>query len=303
MRPLRWLTTPLEWTAVRLGRVTKGGVRGVEEWWRRQGPFIGVGILLVLFVFVCFFRNIVILVNAGEAGVRFWRFYGTEVNRVYGEGIHIIPPWDRMSIYSVRVQETEHTARMLTLNGLEIGFALSIRYHPEYELLGLLHQRIGPDYFRKLVIPEIDEALRINVGQYTAEELYMTKRAVLERIFSRSFENLEQSYVVVNRVIIRSIELPASVRKAIEAKIEHKEAAETYEYLLLKEQKEAARKRIEAEGQRTYNGILSASLTEDLLRWKGIEATRDLARSENAKVIVIGNGDDGLPVIMGAPGP
>lgn len=302
MRAIRWLVMPLVRMSARVGHAVKSNVRRVEDLWRQYGPFIGVGVLLVLFIAVCFFRSIAIFVNAGEAGVRFWRFYGTEIDRVYGEGIHIIPPWDRMEIYSVRVQATEHTARLLTSNGLEMKFSLSIRHHPEYKMLGLLHQRIGHDYVQKVVIPEIDEVLRKYVGRYTAEEVYTTKRGVLERIFSEAIENVEQAYVLVDRVLIRSIELPATIQRAVEAKLEQKQVAETYEYLLLKEQSEAMRKQIEAVGQRTYNEILSASLTENLLRWKGIEATRDLAKSENAKVIVIGNGHDGLPVILGAPG-
>src|SRR5271166_4729703 len=110
MQAIRRLLMPLVRMLGGIGHRVKGGVRRLEDAWLRYGPFVAVGTLIVMFIAVCFFRHIVITVNVGEAGVRFWRFYGTEIDHIYGEGIHIIPPWDRMDIYSVRVQETEHTA-------------------------------------------------------------------------------------------------------------------------------------------------------------------------------------------------
>ncbi len=234
-----------------------------------------------------------------EAGVRFWRFYGTEIDRIYGEGVHVIPPWDRMEIYNARAQMIDHTTVVLTSSGLAVTFNLSIRYRPDYAMLGLLHQKIGKDYLKTVVIPEVEAVLRTQVGHFAAEEIYTTKRGILERIFFEAIAQAQEQYVQIEDVMIRSIELPDSIRIAIEAKTEKKQVAEAYRYVLLKAQGEAKRREIEAKGQSGYNDIISKSLTPDLLRWKGIEATMELSQSANAKVIVIGNGDKNLPVIMG----
>jgi len=274
-------------------------MRKAQDFGAQYGLFFAVSGLLALFLFICFFQRIVIFVNAGEAGVRFRRFSGTEVDRIYGEGVHVIPPWDRMEIYNARLQVIDHTTKVLTSNGLSVTFHLSIRYRPEYAMLGLLHQKIGKDYLQSVVIPEVDAVLRTQVGHFAAEEIYTTKRGILERIFFEAIAQAQEQYVLIDDVMIRSIELPDSIRIAIEAKTEKKQVAEAYRYVLLKEQGEAKRRTIEAEGHSAYNEIISESITEDILRWKGIEATKELAQSENSKVIVIGNGDKNLPVILG----
>jgi len=295
MNVIRRLLWPFRW----LAEIVTRGSRQAEDIGARYGLVIAVGGLLVLFLFICFFQRIVILVNAGEAGVRFWRFYGTEIDRVYGEGVHVIPPWDRMEIYNTRAQIVDHTTVVLTSTGLAVTFNLSIRYRPDGAMLGLLHQKIGKDYLKTVVIPEVEAVLRTQVGHFAAEEIYTTKRGILERIFFEAIAQAQEQYVQIEDVMIRSIELPDSIRVAIEAKTEKKQVAEAYRYVLLKAQGEAKRMEIEAKGQSEYNTTISKSLTPDLLRWKGIEATKELAESENAKIIVIGNGDKNLPVMMG----
>jgi len=295
MNVIRRLLWPIRW----LAGIVSRGMRKAQDFGAQYGLFFAVSGLLALFLFICFFQRIVIFVNAGEAGVRFRRFSGTEVDRIYGEGVHVIPPWDRMEIYNARLQVIDHTTKVLTSNGLSVTFHLSIRYRPEYAMLGLLHQKIGKDYLQSVVIPEVDAVLRTQVGHFAAEEIYTTKRGILERIFFEAIAQAQEQYVLIDDVMIRSIELPDSIRIAIEAKTEKKQVAEAYRYVLLKEQGEAKRRTIEAEGHSAYNEIISESITEDILRWKGIEATKELAQSENSKVIVIGNGDKNLPVILG----
>ncbi len=284
---------------IRMIRALGSAVRWVENEWQQYQHVFMVLALLALFVFVAFFRKIVILVDTGQAGVRFWRFYGTEVDRVYGEGIYLIPPWDRMTIYNTQLQEVEHSVAVLTTNGLEIKLTVSIRYRPEYAMLGVIHQQIGPDYVKKVILPEVDEVLRTFVGRYTDEEVYTTQRAILERIFVQSIENAALNHVSIERVIIRTIELPPTLRKAIEQKLEHKQNAESYAFILSKELSEARRKKIQAEGDRDYNVTVAPSLTPEVLRWKAIEATRDISRSTNSKVIIMGNSEQNLPVLLG----
>ena len=298
MNVIRRLLWPFRWLAEIVNRAT----RKVEDFGARYGLFFAVSGLLALFLFICFFQRIVVFVNAGEAGVRFRRFYGTEIDRVYGEGVHIIPPWDRMEIYVVRNRVTNHTTKVLANNGLSVTFNLSIRYRPEYVMLGLLHQKIGKDYLESVVIPEVEAVLRTQVGHFSAEEIYTTKRGILERIFFEAIAQAQEHYVQIDDVMILSIELPATIRTAVEAKLEQKQAAEAYRYVLLKAEGEAKRMQIEANAHSAYNEIIAESLTEDILRWKGIEATKELSQSENSKVIVIGNGDKNLPVILGVGG-
>jgi len=278
----------------------RGAEKRLRRWVRRNRPSLLITLLITLFVTIYFWPYIFIRIKSGEGGVHYKLFAGgTVIDRVYGEGMQVIFPWDTMHVYNVRVQEREHNVELLSESGLKLQFLLSIRYHPEYDMLGVLHQRVGPEYVENIVIPQVVSVLRTHVGQHSAEEVVTTQRAILERVFTSAIEQVAQRYITIDQVIIRTITLPPPVQKAIEDKIEQKHVAEAHEFRLLKEQKEAKRRLIEAEGYKTYNETIAESLTEDILKWKGIEATREIATSENGKIIVIGNGDKGLPIILG----
>ena len=251
-----------------------------------------IPLLILLFVIVYFSGNIFITVQAGEGGVMWRRFLkGTVTDRVLGEGFHVIPPWDKIAIYSVRVQEVRPELDVLTKEGLRVHLQLSIRYHPEYNMLGILHQRLGTNYVNTIIIPTVDSTLRTTIGTYTLDELYMSQPALLPRIINEALQHASRNFVVIDAVIIRTVELPPALRDAIVSKLEQKQLSEAYQYRL-------ERKVIEADGINRYNAIITNSMTETILRWKGVEATRDLATSTNAKVIMIGNSAGGLPVIL-----
>jgi len=276
-------------------------VDGVSGWFRRtRTNFFIIAILIVVLVAAIsplVFRR----VEAGEVGVRYWLFGGgTQTDRVYEEGMHIILPCDTMYLYNARVSEIEHNVDLLTRNGLSVKFFLSIRHRPERDLAGVLHKTVGPDYVNAVVLPEVTSVMRRNIGRMTAEDLYTTKHAVLETMFSEAIEKLAQSYVIVDFIGIRTIELPPQVKDSIEEKIRQQHIAAAYEYRLLQAQKEAQRLEIEAGGIKNFNETIAESITEDVLRWKGVQATSEIATSNNSKVVVIGNGDQGLPVILGA---
>lgn len=273
-----------------------------RDWIRRNRQGLILASLLFLFLVAALWPRIFIRVRSGEAGVLYSLLGGgTVVDYVYPEGLHMILPWDVLYVYNVRIQEREQDLQLLTRNGLHVSFKLSIRYQPEYETVGLLHQKVGPDYVEKIVVPQVVSVLRTQVGQFSAEEVYTTRRAILERIFFEAIQQVARRYIAIDQVLIRSIELPATVQEAIEDKIKQRHLAESYEYRIQKEQREARRKEIEAEGYRLYNEVVATSLTDDVLKWKGIEATRELATSPNAKVVVVGNGDGDLPIILGGP--
>lgn len=263
-------------------------------------PQIIVGFLLTLLLFIYFIPEIFINVGAGEAGVMWYRFFGgTQEDKVYGEGLHVICPWDKMYTYDVRVQERSRELTVLTKEGLTALLSVSIRFYPEYALLGVLHKKVGPAYTEKIVIPEVDSALRIAIGKLTAEELYSSRLNIVTQVVSESVEQVANNYVGINDVVIRSISLPTLVREAIEIKIQQKHLADSFVFRIQAAEQEAQRKTIEAGGLASYNDIVDRSLTDKVLSWQGVQATMALSTSNNTKVVIVGNNKSELPVILG----
>lgn len=266
----------------------------------RHLPALITTTIILLLILVYFAPSIFITIRAGEAGVLYRRFAGgTVTDQIYKEGFHVILPWDTMTIYNTRVQQKSYSFSALTDEGLKVTLLVSIRYYPEYDAVGILHQRVGPEYLEKVVIPEVDHTLRVAVGNMALHEIYMTKGTTLHDIIAKSITEVEKNYIAIQDVIIREVVLPKQVEQAIEVKIEQKQKFEAYEYRISREIQEAKRKKIEADGIYVYNTRVNESLTGDILKWKGIVATQALAASENAKVVVIGNGSDQLPIILG----
>lgn len=261
-------------------------------------------LLLVLLgaLMIFLWTRIFVTILPGEAGIKWRRFGGgTQTDYVYAEGMHYMYPWDKMYIYNVRVQQTAHDFDVLTVNGMKIHLSISIRYQPEYSVLGLLHQQVGMDYVNKLVIPEIESVLRIIIGKIAAHEVYTTKTSLIEEAVGEGIEQVAQRYVKIDDVIIKKVQLPQDVEATIQYKIQQKHLAEAYEFKLFRERQEAERKRIEAAGIRDYNSVINLSLNNSILQWKAILATLELAKSPNAKVVVIGNESGGLPILGSIP--
>ncbi|HIJ56715.1 MAG TPA: prohibitin family protein [Deltaproteobacteria bacterium] len=274
---------------------------------RTNLPFFIVCVLLVLFIVFYLYNNIVYSVLSGEGGVLYKRFFGgTVVDRVYPEGIHFIFPWDKMYIYNLRIQQVPHEFDVLTKNGLKVTLNLSIRYYPERALVAVLHKVVGPEYIKTVVIPEIEHVLRVLIGQMDAEGVYTTQRSIIEKSLNEAIEKVHRRFITVDNVIIKQITLPPVVEKAIQNKIEQKHRAQAHVYVVERQQREKQRKIIEGEAMQAYNKIVQSSLSPDILQWMSIQATLELAKSENTKVIVVGGGKQGLPVfgnmILDAPG-
>ncbi len=255
--------------------------------------------------FASFIALIVLLsmsvtIGGGEAGVLFRTFGGgIELENTYGEGFHVIAPWNSMVIYEVRQQEAKESMAVLSSNGLEISLDVSGWFQPLYKQLPRLHQEKGQEYLDRVVRPALRSATRSVIGRYTPEEIYSSKRdAIQDEIYIETKKILDKQYVQLNEVLVRDITLPGTLKFAIENKLKQEQEALEYEFRLSKAQKEAERQLIDAEGKARANRILSASLTDMILREKGIEATLELARSNNSKVVVVGN-KDGMPLILG----
>lgn len=267
-----------------------------------RGGKIGIGgIILALIIMVFLFKSSV-NVGYGEAGVLFKTFGGGVVTdeAPLGEGFHIIAPWNKVFKYNTKQQELfQKEMRVLSSNGLEIKLDISVLYQPKVSKLGLLHQTKGIGYVNNVIIPEIRAVARSVVGRYTPEQLYSTKRdAIQNEIFEEMQKKIEKQYVQLNAVLVRNVTLPVKIKNYIEKKLGQEQETLEYEFRLEKAKKEAERQRIEAEGKANANRILSASLTDKILKEKGIEATLKLAQSPNSKVVVIG-GSDGMPLILG----
>jgi regulator of protease activity HflC (stomatin/prohibitin superfamily) len=279
----------------------------VKLWLRKQRSTLIVALLITALIFVFFFDRIVISVHSGEAGVLYHRFSGTETDTIYGEGLYIISPLDYMYIYEVRKQVALHEFDVISNKGLTIHLSLAVRYRPEYELLGILHQRIGPNYLHTVVLPQIESVMRKQLGSYSAEQIYTNQAGLLTNAILTALDEVGRNYVQVEDIIIRSITLPPDMITAIEDKLKQEEFMKSYEFRIQTATKEGERLKIEANAVKAYHNAINESLTESVLRFKGIEATQKLAASPNAKVVVIGSGKDGLPIILGgdqvAPAP
>lgn len=258
----------------------------------------GVGALIL----VIFFGNSMFFkVNPGERAVIFRQFgAGLDTSNIFNPGFHMIAPWNDFITYNVKELKSEETMDVLDKNGLSINIDISVRYNPKYNQIPYLHRQFGQDYINQLIIPEIRSTVRQVAGRYTAEEIYSTRRSeVEESIINEAGEKLDNNFIDMRALLIRSITLPQDIRGAIESKLKQEQEALAYQFKLEKEKSEAERRRIAAEGEAKANNIINQSLTTNLLRMRGIEATIKLSESPNSKTIIIGSGKDGMPLILG----
>lgn len=267
-----------------------------------QGKLMKFGmLLLVFFIFSIILSNTTfITIPAGHKGVIFKRFAGgLDKEKVYSQGFQIVAPWNDLIVYDVRTNEGSEEMEVLSKNGLNIYVDLSYRFMADPAKIGHLHDEIGPDYVNRIIIPEIRSATREVIGKYLPEELYSTKReAIQDEIFEETRKAVEEKFVLLDAILIREVRLPAKLKAAIESKLEEEQLSFQYEFKLDRERKEAERKIIEAQAKADANKILNASLSDKILKDKGIEATLELAKSPNSKIVVVGSGGDGLPLIL-----
>lgn len=265
-------------------------------------PKIGIPLFIGIVILIIFVAKSTVTIDSGEAGVLYRTFGGGVVTDQppLSEGFHLVAPWNKVFVYEVRQQSIDEEMRVLSSNGLEISLDASVWFQPEYEALGKLHQEKGENYIQRLLQPAIRSATRAVVGRYNPEQLYASKREVIQKeIFEETNLLLQDQYVQVNEILVRDVALPPTIKDAIERKLRQEQESLEYEYRLTKAEQEAERQRIDAEGKARANRILSESLTEKVLQEKGIQATLELAKSPNSKVVVIGSGDDGMPLILG----
>jgi regulator of protease activity HflC (stomatin/prohibitin superfamily) len=267
---------------------------------RRILPFIVLGVI-ALFVLAGISSSLFYTINATQRAVIFYKFgNGLDKDNVIQPGFHTKAPWNEVYVYNVQETSRDENMDILDKSGLSIHMDVTVRFNPLPDKIGYIYEKFNVDYVNVLVVPEIRSAVRQVMGRFTAEEIYSTKRAEVESTIKAEAEKvLLANNVNMVALLIRSIVLPDQIRIAIESKLQQEQEALAYQFRLDKEKSEAERKRIAAEGESRANNIINNSLSDKLLKMRGIEATLELAKSPNSKVVIVGSSKDGLPMILG----
>ncbi|MFL3000299.1 MAG: prohibitin family protein [Cytophagales bacterium] len=261
-------------------------------------------LLFGLTVLFSFASSMFYVIESTERAVIFYKFGSTGLDKknVITPGFGFKAPWNDLYKFDITDNLVEETIDVLDGSGLSINVDVTMNFHLSYDSVGEIYETYQFDYLRRLVRPVFRSTVRDVMGRYTAEEIYSTKRAEVENLIQEeASEVLRQpgNNIIMKSLLIRSISLPAQIKGAIENKLQQEQEALAYQYRLEREKSEAQRKRIAAQGEADANRIVSNSLTPNLLKMRGIEATSKLAESPNSKVIVVGSGKDGLPIILG----
>jgi regulator of protease activity HflC (stomatin/prohibitin superfamily) len=258
-----------------------------------------IGLGIAAFLLVILFFSAVTKVGTGHVGV-LTLFGKVQSGETLGEGIHLINPMKTNNELSIQTQTLKESASVPSSEGLMMSLDTSLIYHLNPERAAEVFQKIGADYENIVVEPTLRSAIREATASHTANALYTGEREmVAKQIYDQVSTQLKERGLTVENVLLRDIQLPATLKSAIEAKQQAEQESLAMNFRLQKETQEAQRKRIEAAGVRDFQQIVAQGITPSLLEWKGIEATENLAKSPNSKVVVIGNNKNGLPLILG----
>jgi len=271
----------------------------LEQFEGRKGLDLTKGLLVVV-VAACLFVGAcaVSMVPTGSVGVvtRFGKVTGTTLS----EGLNLIVPLYGVQKLSVQTQEIKEVSSTPSEEGLIFQLEVSLLYRLSPGQAANVYQTIGVSYPETLIVPTFRSAIRAVTSSHKASDLYSTARErVQEEMFVRVSEAFAPRGIIVEKVLLRDLQLPPTLKASIEGKQQAEQESQKMEFTLAKERQEAERKRIEARGIADFQAIVTQGISDKLLEWKGIEATLELAKSQNAKVVVVGNGKSGLPLILG----
>ena len=291
--------------------------------WRRFAdrhlPSIVIYLMVATLVAVLLYPHMVITVPSGFIGVLWKRFCNGTVldpRLLKNEGFNFVAPWNQVFLYDLRLQSFTESYNAISSDGVNLTASIVVRFRLQRDAVPVLHQAIGPNYQQVLIQPGIGSLTREVIAQYTAEQVYSTARQEIQdkirdlvenRLSEKMMEHEgEESYrvsmrdtIILYDILVTGIELPAAIVAAINRKTEQYYIAEEYKFRVEREKRESERKKIEAEGVRDFQQTVSQGINESYLRWRGIEATLQLSQSTNSKVVIIGSGKDGLPIILG----
>lgn len=263
------------------------------------GNFLrGLGFLVAAVVIVILLFASVARVPTGHVGVL--TLFGKVTGDVLPEGLHLVNPFKTNNVLSIQTQTIKETATVPSNEGLIITLDTSLLYRLDKSQAANLYQTIGAEYADRVVEPNLRSAIRSVTAMHSANALYSGERdKVAAQMLSELSAELSKRGVIVENILLRDIQLPAALKQSIELKQQAEQESLAMSFKLQKEKQEAERKRIEAAGIRDFQQIVAQGISSQLLEWKGIEATENLAKSPNAKVVVIGGGKSGLPLILG----
>src|SRR5438128_6458237 len=292
--------------------------------WRRfverHLPSVVIYLMVATLVAIVLYPHMVVTVPSGQVGVLWKRFGGGTVldpRKLKNEGFNLILPWNQVFLYDLRLQSFTEPYNAISSDGVSLTATINVRFRLQRNAVPVLHQAIGPNYVQVLAMPGIGSLTREVIAQYTAEQVYSTARQEIQdkirnlveaRLSEKMMEHEddEESYRVSMRdtfilydILVTGIELPAAIMAAINRKTEQYYIAEEYKFRVEREKRESERKKIEAEGIRDFQQTVTQGISESYLRWRGIEAALQLSQCTSAKVVVIGGGKDGLPIILG----
>ncbi len=255
---------------------------------------IGVIAILVASGIIAF--QWVKVIPAGHVGVV--DFFGMVSEKTLKPGINLVNPFAKVIKMSIKTQEVKESTTVPTQEGLSLNLEVSLLFHLNPDKAGEVYKTVGVDYVDIIIVPQFRSVVRTVTAGYEAKALYTSVREKLATGITDDLrKQIEPRGIVVENTPLRNIQLPPKVAEAIEEKLKAEQESQRMQFVLEKEKLEADRKRIEAQGVADFQKIVAQGLTKELLQWKGIEATQNIAQSQNAKVVIVG-GKDGLPLIL-----
>jgi regulator of protease activity HflC (stomatin/prohibitin superfamily) len=239
------------------------------------------------------------IIPAGHTGVI--DFLGYVSDNTLKPGVNIVNPMANVEKMSIKTQELKELMSVPSKEGLSVDLEISLLFKLDSEKANEIYKTVGPNYVEIILVPQFRSVVRGVTARYEAKALYTASR---EKLASEILVELEHLVgprgIIVEQAPLRQIQLPERLTKSIEEKLQAEQESQRMEFILTREKQEADRKRIEAKGIADFQEIVSKGISEQLLKWKGIEATEKLANSTNTKVVIIGSGKDGLPIILGS---
>ena len=263
---------------------------------KSETTFAMLGFVVALFIALlqCF-----TIIPAGHTGVI--DFLGYVSDNTLKPGVNIVNPMANVEKMSIKTQELKELMSVPSKEGLSVDLEISLLFKLDSEKANDIYKTVGPNYAEIILVPQFRSVVRGVTARYEAKALYTASR---EKLAGEILEELEKLVgprgIIVEQAPLRQIQLPERLTKSIEEKLQAEQESQRMEFILTREKQEADRKRIEAKGIADFQEIVSKGISEQLLKWKGIEATEKLANSTNTKVVIIGSGKDGLPIILGS---
>ncbi len=240
-------------------------------------------------------------VGPGRVGV-LWRASNGTQTQAYGEGLYYAAPWNDFYVYDLRSMSHDELLDVIAVNGLGIKLDASVRYHLKPAEVVQLQQEIGPEYYRTIIEPVLRSEARRVLGRYTPEQIYSTKRDLIEREIREGVRSkIEGKHIELEAVLIRNVQLPDAIRHAIDEKLAAEQEVLKMKYVIEVAKQTAEQRRIEAQGIADYNHTVAASLSPSMLEFDRIQELNRLAASSNSKTVVIGPGAGGTPVLLSTP--